>query len=190
MRKLLLPLLFLSAVISTGCKEKKKISDPVVDKKIEEKLKDNPPQKSATAQYEISSPEGWEKTEKETMGIQTIMLMSPTEGASDRFRENVNVNTEKVGSMSLTDYVTLSEKNMAGVLTAYSKGESGEMMIDGEQGAWFDYKHTYAGTPLDARVYVVIKNNNAYVITATAARNKMSKIDTELEGIIKSFHVN
>lgn len=121
------------------------------------------------------------------MGLKTIILMSPQEGSDDDFRENVNVVTEKTGSMGLNEYTALSKSNMAKMMNGFAERGSGSTTINSEPARWFDYTHTMYGVEIDGRVYFLIKNKIAYVITTTAKKGGQDKWQAVFDKAVNSF---
>jgi hypothetical protein len=123
------------------------------------------------------------------MGLKTVILMSPVEGSDDDFRENVNVVTEKTGSMGLKAYTALSKSNMTKMMTIYTERGSGSTTINSEPAQWVDYTHTMYNMEIDGRVYFVIKNKIAYVITTTARKGGQNKWQAEFDKAVNSFRL-
>lgn len=144
---------------------------------------------TGTGRFDIAAPEGWTKTDTVAMGMQTILLLSPLEDVNDNFRENVNVVTEKVGTMSLEKYVDLSKEGLAQMLNNYSERGSGKTTISGEPAEWIDYSHSMNMYEIDGRAYLMIKDGIAYIITATAMRGMQNKWQSVFEEAINSFRL-
>ena len=177
------------ALTSVSCKnDKKKEKD--MEKKIEDLAKNSPNVNAGTGTFSIEAPAGWTKTDTTMMGFQTVMMMSEQEGPGDNFRENINVVTEKTGSTSFSNYMDMTEKNIAKMLTNYKEKDIRDITVDGVPAKEIQYSHTMQGYNFDVNAVILIKNGIAYVITASVEEGKMRKWQSDIDKTIASFHVN
>ena len=116
--------------------------------------------------------------------------MSEQEGPGDNFRENINVVTEKTGSTSFSNYMDMTEKNIAKMLTNYKEKDIRDITVDGVPAKEIQYSHTMQGYNFDVNAVILIKNGIAYVITASVEEGKMRKWQSDIDKTIASFHVN
>ncbi len=151
------------------------------------KNQENPNLNVGSGKFEIDAPDGWTKIDTTSMGLKTVILMSPLEGSDDDFRENINVVTEKSGIMGLKAYTELSKSNMTKMMTNYKERGSGSTTINSEPAQWVDYTHTMYNMEIDGRVYFIIKNKIAYVITTTARKGGQNKWQAEFDKAVNSF---
>lgn len=182
-------LLSLLAVFSftTGCQNKnEKKMDPG---KIEEAVKNSPNINQGSGTFTIDAPPGWTKYDTTMMGLKTILLMSEREGAGDMFQENINVLTEKTGSMSLDEYTDLSEKNITKMLDNFKLISKKDIEIDGVPARSWDYSHTSSGFGIDVNAVFLIKDGIAYIITASVEKGDLDKWRPDIEKAIASFHI-
>jgi hypothetical protein len=175
-------------LVFTACKDNKSTKETPVKPAKEEVKKSS----SSTGSGEISiiTPEGFTRIDTTTMGQKAIFLMSEPEGPSDMFKENLNVLSERVGSMSLQSYMDLTEGNMGKMLQSYIKKDLKDITVDGTPAKSLDYTHNMSGYELAVNAVVVIKNERAYIITSTAKAGEMSKWRKKFEEAINSFHVD
>ena len=139
--------------------------------------------------FDITAPEGWEKKDTIYAGSRTLIIFSPIEGASDDFRENLNVVTEKT-YMEPKDYFDLSRKNMNQMLTNLEELDNGTAEINGLPAHWLHYTHDYQGYSLEVKAYVVMRSGMAYIITCTSKKGQMNKWKSEFEQAVNTFTVN
>lgn len=145
---------------------------------------------SGSGEINISTPNGFTRIDTTTMGRKSIFLMSDVEGKSDVFKENLNVLSEKVGSMGLESYMTLTTGNMDKMLTNYKQVDLKDMTVDGVPAKSLDYTHSMGMYDLAVNAVVLIKNETAYVITSTAQAGSMNKWKPKFDEAIASFHVD
>jgi len=156
-------------------------------KELEKSTEDNPTMNAGTGKFDIDVPEGWSKIDTSSMGMQTVFLLSPTEGVDDDFRENINIVTERVGSMDLEKYTELSRKGMIRMLNNFKEENEGSTTISGEPAHWIDYSHSMNLYSFDVRVYLLKKAGVAYIITATARKGSREKWLPLFEKTVSTF---
>jgi hypothetical protein len=189
----LLTVIFLFAIIS--CKpggDKKKINETekTSDASFPTPLPaDGIQTNNRYSTFDITAPEGWEKQDTLYMGNRMVIIFSPIEDATDDFRENLNVLTEKTG-MDPDDYFDLSRKNIQKMLTNAEELDNGTTEINGLPGHWLRYNHNYQGYLLEVKAYIVMKNGTAYIITCTSKKGEMDKWSPQFEQAVNSFTLN
>jgi hypothetical protein len=181
--------LFTASVLLFSCKSKQK-DGPATEKEVEALLKKSKGLNAGSGNFDVTTPEGWERIDTTEMGMKLIYLMSPQSDANDMFRENINIVTEKTGSMSLENYMTLSKTNMKKMLANFNEVETSDQTISGEPGSVMHYQHEYGGTPLDVKAYVVIKDGVAYLINCTVPKGKLGDWMKPINDVIESFKIN
>jgi hypothetical protein len=143
-----------------------------------------------TGEFDISAPSGWTKTDTIMEGQRIVFVKSPREGANDNFVENVNVLTEKIGSMQMDEYVDLSITNIKKGLTGFKQGKISDRSINGYEFKCLRYSHVYSGFPIDVDVYFTLQSGTAYIITCSAKGGKISEWESEFDEVIRSFRLN
>ena len=116
---------------------------------------------AGSGNFDVTTPDGWERIDTAEMGMKVIYLLSPQGDENDMFRENINIVTERTGGMSLENYMTLSKTNMKKMLANFNEIEISDKTISDLPGSVMHYQHEYSGTPLDVKDYIVIKNGIA-----------------------------
>ena len=191
MKKILI--LFLSsAVVLTACNNKKTSKKEMVAGDTT-KTTTAPPKgdehSTDNGVFSITAPAGWEKIDTTYEGQHVVFVRLPRESDADEFMENVNVVTEKVGTMGEDEYFERSVNNMES-LPGFEKGNVFDKKVNGIDLKGMEYKHIYGGVPLDATVYFTIHDGSAYVITCTAHGGDREKYRSKFDEIVGSFRFN
>jgi len=139
--------------------------------------------------YSIKYPASWEVNEKGERGT-SFFILSPTESAKDKFRENVNLILQDLSGTNITldQYVETSEEQIKTMLTEPriienkrinmpGKPEYHKMIFTGRQGALF----------LKFEQYYMIKNGIAYALTLATENKAFDHYKTTGEKILNSF---
>ncbi len=188
MKKLIPLLLVVSVLIS--CKEKDNKAK-IEQEDVKEMLKNAKGLNEGDGTFTIEGIDGWEKKTESAMGVNSTFILSPLENATDSYRENISVVTEKFpSSLSFEDYVEMNKSNLKKFIPTSELLETTSTSIDGNQAKAIHYTHTLQGIDLDALVYILSKNNMAYVITCTAKKGKLDTYKKEFDQIIASFKVS
>jgi hypothetical protein len=186
-------MLLTASLFLFSCKSKQKnegYSEKDKEKEVENMLKKSKGLNAGSGNFDVTTPEGWDRIDTTEMGMKIIYLVSPQDGAGDNFKENINIVTEKTSGMSLENYLTLSKTNMQKVLTEFKEIEVADQTIDGLPGKAMQYQHDYSGIPLDVKVYAVIKEGVAYLINCTVPRGKLGNWMKPIDEVVESFKIN
>jgi hypothetical protein len=140
--------------------------------------------------YSIDAPEGWDKIDTTYNGEHITFIRSPREGADDNFLENVNVITEKVGSMSMDEYLEKNMTSMENGLTDFEKKDQSSRTINGHDFRIFFYSHNYQGTPIDGEVFFTINDGTAYVITCSARKGEIKEWEGRFDRVVNTFKLD
>jgi hypothetical protein len=137
-------------------------------------------------------PVGWEKLEETGAAGFMVMFLSPPEGPSDQFRENVNVIVERIPApvrledlvannlrlikqqMPVTDISQPQPVQLAG-MPAYQVTYCGQLPVGGLPGKWL-------------QIYTV-KGSNVYTVTYTAETSKFEAFLGVMQKIIASLEI-
>ncbi len=176
---------FLPACKDSKTKEKGRFPDEIRKEESDKK----PGSESGNSQFSITAPEGWTKKDTFMMGQQITFLISPQEDPSDDFKENVNVVTEKTGSININDYLDKSITTLKNVLNNFVQGNISNLSINGLEFKKMQYSHVYGGVPIDVDVYFTVKEGMGYVITGSAKGGTISKWEPRFEEAVQSFKV-
>lgn len=186
MRPLFYVILIFSLSLTVGCKAKK----APTPEEIEKAIRKNPNLNAGNGNYSITAPDGWGKTDTLLMGLSATVIFSPVEGAGDDFRENINIVTEKIGNKTAEEYLSLSRANMKSMLTELKEIDNGTKEINGHTASWMRYSHSYMGYPLEVKVYVLIADEIAYVISCTCKKGEMENWESRFDDCVATFSTN
>ncbi len=164
--------------------------NPSTDKKNDKATVSETPgeTKTSLSGFSIDAPEGWTKSDTMISGQQIALLTSPSEDASDIFRENVNVVTENTQGMGMDEYIEASLRALRSGLSGFSEEKISERNINGIEFKTLHYSHNYNGYPIEAEVWFTIKNNMAWLITCSAMQGEFDTWAPKFEIAVRSFH--
>ncbi len=184
-------LIVASLLFITSCKENKTAKQgtevPPQNSNIE--VTDKAEKKLSTGDFSVDTPEGWTRKDSTMMGSKAVFLISELEGKRDLFKQNINVLTEKVGTMSFADYMELSFTNISKMLTNYKLKDQKDIMVDGIEAKSIDYSHSLSGYDIDVNAVMFIKNSRAYIITSSDEKGKLDRWRDVIEKTVASFHI-
>jgi hypothetical protein len=141
---------------------------------------------SKESESSIKLPDSWE-TREGVMGTAVIAL-SPREGATDEFRENVNVVVEELPSgMALEGYIEASLSNMRKLATDYNQVEDGRTTIDGVDASRLVYTHRMGQLDLQCLLYIIVKGRRGYNVTCSALQDTFETHRGRFEEIVATF---
>jgi hypothetical protein len=139
--------------------------------------------------FELAFPSGW--TAKEGPGMPALFVTSARESSSDAFVENVNVVVEPLPiTMSAEAYADQSAPLMQTDLSEYQELSRRSVELAGQPAVRREYQHTFAGRPLWAVSYMLVVEQQAFVITATAERSTgLAGWQPVLDSVAASFRI-
>jgi len=134
--------------------------------------------------FSMRFPVNWEVREG-VMGT-AVAALSPQEGSSDAFRENVNVLFETLPTrMSLEEYWNASLQVFS--KTNFKIINQGDTKIGGENAKFSTYTCNMIGTDQKNKCYVLVRGDKGCVITCSAPASDFSRYETKFEEIVQSF---
>jgi hypothetical protein len=138
--------------------------------------------------FSIQIPATWQFKEG-YMGTLFIAI-SPLDDSLDEFRENVNVTVEKLDRyISLDEYMKISVRNMARMLTLFKEEETGRRKSDAGEVGWIRYTHRQGIYHIRGLATIAIEGNQAFVVTCTAESDRFMKYRSLFELMSKSFRL-
>ena len=141
---------------------------------------------SPTAGFTVQFPLGWEQRPLDGGGI---IALSPQEGPSDHFRENVNVVFEPLPvQMTSEQYAAANLQNMARSLGSFHLVEQGSGPVGVRPARWVVYGHTM-GQPLMVLAYFVVADGRGYVVTCTGSPAQFARWRPVFVQIANTFRV-
>lgn len=160
------------AVYLTGC------SAPPVD--------DGKRFTSSDGKFSIVFPFIWE-TKLDFMNT-AIASLSPSEGLSDNFKENVNVAVKLLpGAVSLEQKYQDALNGLSRGLEDFMEVENGTTRLSGVEARWLIYSFPAENMHFQVLMYLFIKNNESFVITCTAMQDKFPQYRDTFFKIANSF---
>jgi len=132
----------------------------------------------------VAVPTGWKSDKSGLLGSKLILFGPEHEG----FRVNINLMTEKVGSMSLSDYARVSEENAGKIITGYELLSKGSTKMDGVDARFMVYRGSI-GTPprqLEFKGVFSIRGKIAYILTYTAPKDVFDQHQKAFDTVVKS----
>ncbi len=141
-----------------------------------------------TDQYSIKYPKSWVLYEDDEMGA-TFHILSPKEGESDMFNENVNLIIQDLSgtNIDLDAYVQLSEKQITEMIASGSIIRSERLKSGNLELHKVVYTGEINGFKLKLIQHYQIKDNKAYVLTFTAEEKAYDSYRAYGQQILNSF---
>ena len=169
---------------SPACKNSTKEKN--IEDDIRKAVKNNPGINAGSNTFSIEAPAGWTIKDTSLMGMKYTFLSSELENNSDNFKENVNIVTERCGSMGLDDYYSASLTGLK-TMPGFERGKESDRSINNIEFKNLKYSHSYGGMPIDVDVYFTIRDGLAYIITCSAKKGEMDKWETQFREAVSSF---
>lgn len=138
--------------------------------------------------FTLKIPSNWEVIEQK-FGVDLIGLAP--ESGSDFFRENFNILYVKLDTpLSPEKFYEYNLQSLNQLLVDFDLESSEVVTIDNVEAKKLIFTHTMGVVNAKVIQYFLLENNNAYIMTFTAARLDFDKIRSEFEQIANSFKIN
>lgn len=143
----------------------------------------------STYGFRIKYPPAWSE-EVGTAGS-VVAFLSPQQGGSDDFRDNLNVLVQDLPDPStpLSEYTRLSLRQAPQIIDGFKLLTSGPSTL-ASRSAW---RVTYLGQSgnhdLEFEAFWLVEKGRAYVLTFTAARAAFDAFEPTTEAMIDSFQL-
>lgn len=140
------------------------------------------------ANYEVQYPANWDLDQSGQMGS-TFFIFSPIEGATDQFRENINLMIQDLSghNLDLDQYTQISEQQvkvmMEGAEILFSEKQDGQVPAFHK----IIYKGKQGALDLKFEQYYWVINDKAYIVTLTCDVNTFDDYQKIGETILNSF---
>jgi len=140
------------------------------------------------AGFSLSFPEDWSIIEGE-MGYHVTGL-SPLQGPSDDFRENVSVASSDMerplDGGAIIDSVI---PGMIKMITDFEVEERGTLAVGGREAAWIRYNHRQGQFRLVSTVYGIAGEKRAFLVYCTGRRDQADRFEEVFRQVVESFRV-
>ncbi|MGB1204533.1 MAG: hypothetical protein ACPG5B_02735 [Chitinophagales bacterium] len=143
-----------------------------------------------TAVYEIDYPSDWVLNQEGFMGTEFI-IFSPTTSKKDKFQENISLIRQNLGSaMTLEQYVELSENQIIEMMDNSKLLESNRIKQNGLDFHELKYHGSQGKSKLTFWQFFTIIDEEAYILTFTAAKKEFKTYEKVAKKIIASFELH
>lgn len=138
--------------------------------------------------FSIVFPKHWQIQQQEMGAV--VVALSPEEGMSDDFRENVAITVEEVsGDSTLDKYFELSQKNLKSYSKDYRLLYKNNTWLARKPAMILGFTYTMSGLKLKVLQYYCLNNNKVYVITCTALSHTFDRYEETFLKIVRSFRL-
>ena len=138
--------------------------------------------------FTIQYPKDWEK-QVGALGSAVAML-SPPEGDSDKFRENVNVLVQKLpDKMTLDQYTKLSLDQAPKLITGFDLLDQGPTQLAGRPARRIHYRGEQGAFRLELEQVWTVLGGQAFILTYTAERDRYGTYLRTAEAMFASFRL-
>lgn len=138
--------------------------------------------------FSIEYPKNWDVKESITVGELTaiVAFMGPIK---NNFQTNVHIKTETVSVPSLNNYIRDSKESLSNVLSQndYVLLDEGKLKINDQDAYFLEYAYNLQGYPLKVKQVVLMKGNNAYIVTYTSLQSTFNEYQTNFDNSVSTF---
>ena len=143
----------------------------------------------AARSYSFSVPSGWKKVDTVLAGIRLTAALSPD--TAGQVRPNVSVTTASTDGAALDKYFDANLRRITGSVARFRMIGKGEKSISGMRSRWVDFTGQMANkVELEQRLYIVVSQGTAYLITCTAAAGRWMRDEWRFNQVLDSFTIN
>lgn len=126
--------------------------------------------------FSIIFPKGWEIYESKSEDEPAVEAVSPWESDPDMFSEFIDIYVDELPSwMHLDDYYREISINSRNELAHYQEEDSGTITINNRNAKWTLFSYTIAEGAMQGLTYLMIKDNQAFIITCNTEPYKYQK---------------
>jgi hypothetical protein len=138
--------------------------------------------------FTLQYPKDWEK-QVGAMGS-AVVILSPREGDSDKFRENVNVLVQTLpDKMTLDQYTKLSLDQAPNLITGFDLLDQGATQLAGRPARRVHYRGEQGAFRLEWEQVWTVLGGQAFVLTYTAERDRYGTYLRTAEATFASFRL-
>ena len=154
---------------TTSSSELKKYSDP-------------------NGRFSIGYPSDW--TFDNTSQGAVVKITSPSEGSSDQFKQNMNLQIEELKStMTIEEYVKINVDAVKEMMKGYKEVSSMYFNRNGARAYQIVYKGKYGDITYDIQIkqLFIVSNSKGYVLTYISKDGERDAFETTANKIFNSF---
>ena len=137
--------------------------------------------------YSITAPEGWTKKDSVFDGTVHTKIMSPDDGPNDRFKENMNVNSESAMGYTAKTYAEGSFIKLRAEVPEVVITDLGATTIGDIPAECYNYSFNYKGVDIKDIAWYLVKNDIGYVITCTAIKSTFNRFEPKFRACANTF---
>ena len=143
----------------------------------------------ATYGFNIGYPSEWER--QQGAAGSAVAFLSPVEGTSDDFRENVNVLIQTLpdGSFTLEKYTQLSLQQAPSLITGFHLLDQGSTSLSGSPADRVHYQGEQGNFLLEWEQVWTVKDGKAFILTYTAKRDRYQAQLGTAESMFTTFRL-
>ena len=136
--------------------------------------------------FSISFPASW-KAQRGVKGAR-VVIVSPREGASDKFRENVTVFANELPpDWTLEEAFTRSIDLAKTVQPHFKEQERGLVSIGGREAMWIIFSSKVGKLKAQYMLHFFINDNRSYLVSCTSTPDEFPEYRRTFEKIVQSF---
>ena len=173
-------------IASAGCNSNQK-KDKEVVQEVKKPVDDQPVVDTVPPTYSITAPEGWIKTDSTFKGTVHTKIASPDDGPNDRFKENINVNSESAKGYDAKSYAEANFTSLKNEVPDVVITDLGATTIGDIPAECYNYSFNYRGVDIKDIAWYLVKNDIGYVITATAIKSTYDKFEAKFRACANTF---
>jgi hypothetical protein len=138
--------------------------------------------------FTIQYPKDWER-QVGALGS-AVLILSPREGDSDNFRENVSVLVQMVpDKMTLDQYTELSLDQASKLITGFDLLDQGSTQLAGRPARRIHYRGEQGAFRLEWEQVWTVLGGQAFILTYTADRDRYGTYLRTAEAMFASFRL-
>lgn len=147
-------------------------------------LLESTPYADAVAGFSISAPSGWKVQKNPQQGV-LVIFSNPNEPGN-----TINIVSESTQGMDLQEYVDVNKEQIQSLLANYTLVDDEEVDLNGQAGYIIGGTFGQEGSMVKNKQLIVVKNNKAYVVTATSAEDMWPESEEVMDASLMTFKAN
>lgn len=141
--------------------------------------------------YHLSYPSSWVSSDqKPSPSTEILLLADESSLANDKFRENINLNTDSIRSaeMSLDEYVNFGLEQIKSQIPTAEVISKKPIELNGIKATNLVWSADFGnGMTLQFRQIIFIRESTGYTLTYSSSDKEFSKYEAVADNILMSF---